>query len=115
AFPVVWTALYADLALVSATAVNEAERAGEADQAAAYWRALGANLLLNAGWSVLFWRLRSPALATLGAAALTASSADLARRAGSPGRARALVPYAAWCGFATVLSGEIARRNRSTR
>ncbi|MCD6639182.1 MAG: NAD(P)H-binding protein, partial [Nocardioides sp.] len=46
AFPVVWTALYADLALVSATAVNEAERAGEADQAAAYWRALGANLLL---------------------------------------------------------------------
>lgn len=115
AFPVVWTALYADLALVSATAVNEAERAGETDQAAAYWRALGANLILNAGWSVLFWRLRSPTLATLGAAALTASSADLVRRAGSPGRARALVPYAVWCGFATTLSGEIARRNRSSR
>lgn len=114
AFPVVWTALYADLALVSAASVTDAERSEQPRRAAAYWRALGANLVLNAGWSLLFWRGRSPALAAVDAAALTLSSADLARRAGvgAPARGRALAPYAVWCAFATVLSAEIARRQR---
>ena len=115
AFPVAWTALYVDLALASGLTVTELERAGESEQAAAYWRAFAVNLVLNAGWSVLFWRGRRPALAALGAAALTASSADLARRAGHGGRrhALALAPYSGWCAFATALSADIARRNRS--
>lgn len=115
AFPVVWTALYADLAVVSAAAVTHAERRGEPQDAASYWKALGVNLLLNAGWSAVFWRARRPALAAVEAAVLTASSADLVRRVGrdNASRGRALAPYAVWCGFATVLSGAIARRNRS--
>lgn len=114
AFPIVWTALYADLAITSAATVTDLQRKGEHQAARSYWWAFGANLALNAGWSAIFWRVRRPDLATLEAAALTVSSADLARRAGRVGPAgrRALVPYALWCGFATVLSGAIARRNR---
>ena len=112
AFPLVWTALYADLAITSAAAVTGYQRQGDTAAARSYWRAFAANLVLNAGWSAVFWRARRPDLATAEAAVLALSSADLARRAGSPGRRRALVPYAAWCAFATVLSGAIARRNR---
>ena len=47
-------------------------------------------------------------------ALLTASGLDLARRSARVNRpaGAALLPYAAWCGFATVLSAAIARRNR---
>src|SRR5690606_18347410 len=114
AFAIVWTALYADLAVTSARAVTDLERAGDVAAARSYWRAFAANLVLNAGWSGIFWRARRPDLATVEAAALTASSADLVRRAGSPGRRAALAPYALWCAFATVLSAAISRRNRVT-
>jgi translocator protein len=52
------------------------------------------------------------AVATAGALAL--SCADLVRRAAPASRpaAVALSPYAGWCGFATVLSAAIWRRNR---
>jgi len=48
------------------------------------------------------------------AAILAASSADLARRAKdvSPTDAAPFVAYAAWCSFATVLSGSVAGLNR---
>jgi translocator protein len=50
----------------------------------------------------------------LGAAALTLSSADLARRAAAadPRAGAALSPYPLWCAFATVLSAHIWRLNR---
>lgn len=58
--------------------------------------------------------VRRPALAAIEAGVLAASSADLVRRASAAGgRTRwTLVPYAAWTGFAAVLSTAIARRNR---
>jgi uncharacterized protein YbjT (DUF2867 family)/tryptophan-rich sensory protein len=114
AFPVVWTALYADIAATSATALNAYDKAGDTDGRNAYLKAFGTNLALNAAWSMLFWRVRKPWVAAAGAALLTASSADLARRAGSvsKGAGIALSPYAVWCGFATALSAAIARRNR---
>ncbi|GAA2485468.1 tryptophan-rich sensory protein [Terrabacter carboxydivorans] len=113
AFPVVWTALYADIAASSATALNAYDKAGDTEGRDAYLKAFGTNLALNAAWSVLFWRSRRPWVAAAEAALLTASSADLARRAGiaSKGAGIALSPYAAWCGFATALSTAIARRN----
>jgi tryptophan-rich sensory protein len=75
---------------------------------------LATNFVLNAAWSWLFWRSRQPWLAAAEAAVLAVSSADLVRRAGrlSPAVAGALAPYPAWCGFATVLSAAIWRRNR---
>lgn len=114
AFPIVWTALYADIAATSAATVTSLEREGKRDEAQAYRRALAANLALNTAWSFIFWRVRRLDVAAVEAAVLAASSADLARRAGSgsPVRGRLLAPYAVWTGFATVLSAAIARRNR---
>ena len=113
AFPVVWTALYADIATTSAAVLTDLERQGRVKETRAYRRALYVNLSLNAGWSVVFWRFRRPWVAALESALLTASSADLARRAGASSGARRarLLPYAAWTAFATALTTSIARRN----
>lgn len=113
AFPIVWTALYASIAGTSASAVTALGDKDEPGEVAQYWSALATNLGLNAAWSAFFFRARSPWVAVAGSAALTVSSADLARRAGhaSETHRNALMPYAIWCGFATLLSAEIARRN----
>ncbi|GAA1349648.1 tryptophan-rich sensory protein [Falsarthrobacter nasiphocae] len=113
AFPLVWTALYADIALVSALVIADAQEKGDDDAARRYIRRLTGNLILNAGWTGLFFRARKPWLAAGGAAVLAASSADLVRLAAqsSPERGAVLAPYAAWTAFATALSGWIARRN----
>lgn len=112
AFPIAWTALYVDIAVVSALVISEQERQRQGSSRP-YWRALGINLVLNAGWCGLFFRLRRPWVAAVGAGALTLSSADLVRRAWqtSPRHGAALSPYAAWTGFATALNTSIARRN----
>jgi len=115
-FPIVWTALYADIAWVSTRAISSAHEGGRPEEARSYARALGVNLALNAAWSGLFFRAQRPALSAVGAGALALSSLDLARRAGR-GRALrgwALLPYAAWTAGATALSGEIARLNPGT-
>ena len=119
AFPVVWTALYADLAVTSAVALDSdnagtrAAATARRQEIAAYRGALAANLVLNAAWSWLFWRSRRPWLAAAECAVLTASSADLVRRTYrlNQGAGVSLAPYALWCGFATVLSTAIARIN----
>lgn len=113
-FPVVWTTLYAVIATTSAASLTAREREADPADARAYRMALATNLVLNSGWSVVFWRARRPTAATIVAGALTLSSADLARRTGrdSPWHGVALASYTAWCGFATALSGTIARRNR---
>ncbi|WP_324653355.1 TspO/MBR family protein [Georgenia sp. H159] len=112
AFPLVWTALYADIAVTSAVTLDATEAASPSEHAA-YRRALAVNLALNGAWSWLFWRSRQPWLAAAECAVLTVSSADLVRRTAGANRAAgiALAPYAAWCGFATVLSTAIARKN----
>ena len=108
-FGVVWTGLYAGIAWAAGEVL---ERSGA--RSAPFARALAVNLLLNAGWTPLFFRAHRPLLAAAECAVLTASSADLVRRARpvSPPAAAVLVPYAAWTAFATALSAEIARRNR---
>lgn len=110
AFGIVWTVLYADLAVTSATALS---RTTTRRERADHWRRLAVNLALNAGWNWLFWRVHKPWPATVEAAVLTVSSADLVRRIARKhrGAGTALAPYAAWCAFATVLTAAIARRN----
>lgn len=114
AFPVAWTTLYTDIAATSAVAIDRFRATGREDKARSYIVALGINLLLNASWSWLFFRYHKLGASALGAAALTASSADLARRAAEadPRAGAALAPYPLWCGFATVLSTDIWRLNR---
>jgi tryptophan-rich sensory protein len=110
AFPVVWTAIYATIATASATALERADPA----TARAYRRALAVNLAVNASWSWVFFKAHRIGPAVGVAAALTVSSADLTRRSWRTDRRAgwALLPYPAWCGFATVLTAASWRRNR---
>ncbi|BBZ14701.1 TspO/MBR family protein [Mycobacterium branderi] len=113
-FPAAWSALYTDIAATSALAVDRLRRAGRRDDARRYAIALGLNLFLNAGWSWLFFRFGRLGASAVGAAALTASSADLVRRTAQadPRAALALSPYPLWCAFATAMSTDIWRLNR---
>lgn len=112
-FPLVWTSLYAGIAITATLTQNELQRRGEIGRLAGFRKALTVNLALNGLWSWLFFRSRRLDAATAGAAALAASSVGLARRAGGvrAGYGLQLAPYAAWTSFATVLAGELWRRN----
>jgi tryptophan-rich sensory protein len=110
-FPIAWTALYADIAATSASALTALE--GRPREKRRYRVALLSNLALNASWSWVFFRGRRLGLAAVVAALLAASSADLVRRTGSAKRGAGVLlsPYAVWCAFAMVLSAGIWRRN----
>ena len=113
-FPLAWSTLYADIAVVSAATVDELRDTGDSRGARAYLIALGVNLALNGSWSWLFFNRRQLGPSAVLAGALAVSSADLTRRAvrvnGAP--ARALWPYPLWCTFATALSTRIWWLNR---
>ena len=113
AFPIVWPTLYADIAAVSASTLDHL-RNQDRGQARAYTALLAANLVLNAGWTWLFFSRRQLGASAVAAVALTASSADLTRRAviASGPSAGALGLYPAWCAFATLLSTRIWQLNR---
>lgn len=113
-FPIVWTGLYAGIAAGSARALDTSRSAGHDEQARAFEAALATNLALNGSWSWVFFRAHRPWLATAHSAVLTASTADLARRArhADPVAHALLAPYLAWTGFATVLAGSVAWLNR---
>ncbi len=113
AYGLVWTPLYADLAVTSARALDALAAAGRDGERTAYRTALAANLALNAGWNVTFFKARQPWAAAVECALLTASSADLVRRTAAADRQAglALAPYPLWCAFATALTIAIARRN----
>jgi translocator protein len=114
-FPVAWTALYADIATTSAVTIDRLRAAGRHDEARNYVVALAVNLILNAGWSWVFFKYHKLGASTVGAALLAASSADLSRRAAhaDPRAGAALLPYPLWAAFATAMSGHIWVLNRS--
>ncbi|NLE96931.1 MAG: tryptophan-rich sensory protein [Propionibacterium sp.] len=114
AFPVAWTALYASIALASGKVLADAKEDDDVVQRGQYKRALALNLALNAGWSYTFFKAQKLGPAAIVAAALAASSSDLAKRAGRSNRKLGwlLTPYAMWTSFATALSTEIWKRNR---
>lgn len=114
AFPIVWPVLYADIAAVSASTLDELEARGQTSERRAYLVALLTNLVLNAGWSWIFFSRRKLGTAAIAAGALTVSSVDLTRRAAAVNGAKAapLGLYPLWTGFATVLSTHIWALNR---
>jgi translocator protein len=114
AFPIIWPVLYADIALVSSTVLDELERQGITSKRRRYITALFVNLVMNAGWSWLFFNRRLLGTSAVVAAALAVSSADLTRRGVSVQGVRAapLGLYALWCGFATVLATHVWLLNR---
>jgi translocator protein len=113
-FPVAWTTLYADIAVSSATAIDRLRSAGRHEEARTYIVALAANLILNAGWTWVFFKYHRLGISAVGAVLLAASSADLARRTATADRraGAALLPYPLWCAFATAMSGHIWILNR---
>jgi translocator protein len=113
AFPVVWTVLYGDLALVGARVLDRLDEQQDRTALRRFAWSLGTNLALNASWTWMFFRAHRPWPAALHSAVLTVSAADLVRqaRAVDAKAAGALLPYPLWCAFATVLSTAIARRN----
>jgi translocator protein len=113
-FPVVWPALYADTALISAATIDQLQDGCQVRKARAYQAALAINLALNGSWSWIFFNRHHLAASAAVAAALTASSVDLARRAAAVRGAKSapLALYSLWCAFATVLSTHIWLLNR---
>jgi benzodiazapine receptor len=109
AFGAVWTPLYASIAWSAGHAALHTRGRERRELLTAY----AVNLAANAGWNWLFFNRRSVLAGLAGTLALDASNADLIRRTArhDPAAARALVPYAAWCLFATALNASIARRN----
>jgi translocator protein len=113
-FPVAWTTLYADIAVTSATAIDRLRATGREREARNFIVALATNLILNAGWSWVFFKYQKLGASAIGAAVLAASSADLVRRTAAADRraGAALAPYPLWCTFATVMSSHIWVLNR---
>ncbi|MFF4299209.1 TspO/MBR family protein [Streptomyces vinaceus] len=109
AFGAVWTPLYASIAFAAGHALGRTQGREKARLAASF----GTNLALNAGWTSLFFRRRSPRAALAGTLLLDLSNAELIRRTArtDPVAARTLLPYAAWCLFATALNISLTRRN----
>ncbi|NVI90902.1 TspO/MBR family protein [Actinomadura sp. BRA 177] len=109
-FGLVWTPLYASIAWAGGHALLRARERHRRALATS----LGLNLLLNAAWNQLFFGRRSTKAGLAGTVLLDISNADLIRRTAGidAAAAGALVPYAAWCAFATALNADIARRNR---
>ena len=116
-YGIVWTPLYADIAVSTAQAVDTLEQQGRTAERQSLIKALAVNLVLNGGWNWLFFRLHRPWIAAAECAALTVSSADLVRRVGATDKRAgwALLPYPVWCGFATALTVAIARLNPRRR
>lgn len=113
-FPVVWTSLYGDIAVSSAAAIDRLNAEKRQAQARKLVAALVANLVVNAGWSWLFFKYHKLGASAAAAAVLAVSSADLARRVGDANQQAglALVPYPLWCAFATLLSTRVWQLNR---
>jgi translocator protein len=108
-FPVVWTTLYAMIAL-SGWRIWCATPSSERNRALGLWIA---QLAANARWSKLFFGQRRPFAALGDAIALERIIFSYIGAARKVDRAAAgmFVPYAAWVAFAGVLNAEIARRN----
>lgn len=109
AFGAVWTPLYATIAWSAGRSWNQA---GERERTQLV-AALTMNLSLNAAWSWLFFAARSPRAGLAGTLLLDASTLHLIRITSRTDRhaAAALLPYSAWCWFATALNARIARHN----
>ena len=108
-FPVVWTSLYALMA-ISGWRVWQTKDSSERSRALRLW--VG-QLGSNAEWSNLFFGQHRPNRALIDIIVLETMIAKYISVADKVDRPAALcfVPYAAWVGFAAVLNFEIARRN----
>jgi len=106
-FGPVWTILYLAIAAAGWLVWR---RGPEGRTALVLW---GAQLALNAAWTLLFFGLHRPAWALADIAVLELSIAGFALAAWPVSRAAALlfVPYLLWVGFAAALNAALWRLN----
>lgn len=113
-FGPVWTLLYAIMALVLWQVFRTRPRTlEEAKERRDALLAFVVQLVLNVSWSLVFFGLHAPAIALAVIVALLAAilwTIVTARRV-IGGFAYALVPYAAWVAFATLLNASIVMLN----
>jgi translocator protein len=109
-FGPVWTALYTMMAIAAWLVWRRGGFAGAPVALALF----GAQLVLNAMWSWLFFGLHRPALALVDIVALLVAIAAtiVAFWQHSRPAALLLVPYLGWVGFATALNLTLWRLNR---
>ena len=107
AFPIVWTVLYAMIALSLARLIG----AGRLNMG--LLSLFAANGLLNVLWSYVFFGMQSPMVAFAVLAAIGVAAVLLIREAWKTDTAAGwlLVPYLVWLAFAAVLNYVIAMLN----
>jgi len=110
AFGPAWTTLYTLIAVGSGRTIDRIE---DDDERRAYIAALSTNLVLNIGWTWIFFTAKKPRWALVEILALNVSNVDLVRRSArvDPAAGWLLAPYGAWTAFATTLNAAIAARN----
>jgi tryptophan-rich sensory protein len=110
-FAPVWTILYLMIAVSGWLVWRKA-----GTDAALPLAVFGLNLILNAGWSAIFFGMRRPDLALFQLIGLWLSTAALISVFGpiSANAAFLLAPYLAWVSFAGVLNYAIVQRNPRT-
>lgn len=108
AFPIVWSLLYAMMAIAAWLVWR---RAGWTSAHVLF----GIQLLLNLGWSALFFGLQNPALALIEIIALWLAIAAtiITFRQHTTAAALLLLPYLAWVSFAAYLNAAIWWLNRT--
>ena len=109
-FGPVWSVLY----LTMAVALWLVVRSGSWPECRTAVALFGLQLLLNMGWSALFFGLRRPDLAAveIGVLWVTIAATVLAFWRHSPVAAALLLPYLAWVSFASLLNFTIWQMNR---
>ncbi|OYU49910.1 MAG: hypothetical protein CFE31_06115 [Rhizobiales bacterium PAR1] len=109
-FPLVWTFLYALMALSFWRVLRARPEAGPKTSAILIF--LG-QMVVNVGWSWAFFAKRSPylGLVVVGLLFLAILMTIRAFREIDRPAGYALVPYLAWVGFASLLNGAIAINN----
>jgi benzodiazapine receptor len=110
-FAPVWTTIYVLAAISAWLAWRDV---GAAKRRAVLWL-FAINAVLNFAWTALFFRAHSPIAAAVEIIPLLASIVALIwmLRPWNRAAAAALVPYALWTSFATVLTWTIAIQNAS--
>ncbi|MGL5447849.1 MAG: TspO/MBR family protein [Rhabdaerophilum sp.] len=111
AFPLVWTFLYALLAVAFWRILRAKPEAGPRGEAILVFLV---QMALNLAWSYAFFTLRSPLAGLIVITALLVAIAFNIRAFVKIDRAAgwALYPYLAWVGFATLLNAAIFFLNR---
>lgn len=109
-FPLVWTFLYALMALSFWRILRARPEAGPTTTAIALFLV---QMVLNVGWSWAFFAKRSPTLGVVAVGLLFVAIVMTIRAFKAIDRPAgfALIPYLAWVGFAALLTAAIAIKN----